>query len=303
MTADHPTQAQRCRCVCSWFWPLLSRPAQVRLMGWLVLCLGLLSQTSCLKREQQPTTSATPTSNAPTKGGQNSKIPDLGKSDSYNVVDVPNPGTLEVEAVFVPAPGDPIPKQVEVNVNINADVCGHKVFTENLIVDPATKALKNVVVRLEGIMAGSRRPPETVEVTNKNCSFVPHVTVAMKGTKFQVRNDDPVQHTTHPFVNDIHFFNIVLSAGAEPPRPRTLRQTGLMQTKCDVHAWMNAYTVIHKNPYIEVSDERGQLTIDQIPPGEYDYLAWHETLPEARGKVKITGGETRKLRLEFKLAQ
>ena len=297
MRANRPTVAKRRRCVS----PL---ECVVFLNG--VLFLGVvLSVAGCSKRDGTPRgpTARAPTGGSPTKKS-NRQVPDLGQAGTYTVVDVPNPGRLKVASIFVAtAPDDSVPVQGEVPVTINVEACGHKVFTEDLIVDAETRALKNVVVRIEGITKGSRKPPETVEVTNKNCTFVPHVSVAMKGTRLQVRNDDPVQHTTHPYVNKIHFFNTVLSAGAEPSKPRTLRQVGLMEIECDVHSWMKGFTVIHTNPYIAVSDEKGQLAIDQIPPGEYTYVAWHETLPEQRGTVKIEPGKTQTLNLSFKLAQ
>ena len=97
---------------------------------------------------------------------------------------------MSVNATFT---GDPIAEQTAVPVNINVDVCGGKVVTENMIVDKASRGLANVVVRLDGITSGPREVGDTVVVNNKDCSFVPHVSVAVKGQKLQFtkRRPDP----------------------------------------------------------------------------------------------------------------
>jgi plastocyanin len=211
------------------------------------------------------------------------------------VVEVESPGQL---AATVTYSGDPLPVPTKVPVNINVETCGGKVFTENLLVDGETRGLKNAVIRLEGIERG-KAPPEIVTVSNKHCAFVPHVAVAMKGTKLQLRNEDPVLHTTHPYINGANFFNKPLAAGAEPTRPRPIPKTGLMDIRCDVHKWMQAYIVIHSNPYLAVTDEKGKLIIDGIPAGKYTYTAWHEQLEESKGEVEIAAGQTAELVVTF----
>ncbi len=226
---------------------------------------------------------------------------------NYKVVPAASPGalgTLEVTAIYTTTE---IPEQSEIPVNINVEYCTHKVVTEDLIVDKETRGLKNVVVRLEGLTEGARKPPAQITVRNHGCSFVPHVSVAVKGTRLEIRNDDPVFHTTHPYINGNHFFNISLQKKGEPgdvsPRPRPLRQTGVIEFNCDVHKWMRGYAIIHTNPYIAVSDAKGKIVLDEIPPGEHRYVAWHEQLGEKRGTVKIEANGVAHLNLKFELPQ
>jgi hypothetical protein len=67
---------------------------------------------------------------------------------------------------------------------------------ETLLVDPATRGLRNVVVRLEGIASG-KPPPERFTLEVRDCAFVPHVAAVMKGTRLEVRSADAVPHTLH----------------------------------------------------------------------------------------------------------
>jgi len=214
---------------------------------------------------------------------------------SYEVVEVASPGSLSVTVVFS---GDPIPEPAEVAVDTDAEFCGHKVFTEDLLVDKATRGLKNVVVRLEGITRG-KAPPDVVTVANRSCSFDPHVSVAAKGTKIQLENADKVLHTTRPFLGGSSLFNASLPAGEAPPPPRPIPRTGVMEITCDVHKWMRGYVYVHTNPYAAVTDKSGALQIDGIPPGKYTYVAWHEGLGEKKGEVEIVAGKQAELKLEY----
>ena len=256
----------------------------------------------CSKR--QPASGRPSESGASTGGSSAAPSQDAGRglsgSGAYEVAEVANPGVLEVAAVFS---GSPVPTQAEVPVNVNAEFCAHKVMTEEVIVDAESLGLQNVVVRLEGISRGAREVPESVTVSNKDCAFYPHVTVAVKGTKFAIRNEDSILHTTHPYVNNRHWFNVPLPSGGSPPPARPIRQTGVVEINCDVHKWMRGYTVVHTNPYIEITDAKGNAAIDKVPPGDHTYVAWHEQLGEQRGTVTIKPGETLQLKLEFKLAQ
>ncbi len=267
------------------------------LFAFSLTCLVLMLTTAC---DSKPTPGGQPLSPAGgtvelKKEGPSKAAAALKGGSGYEVATVVNPGALAVAVVFT---GDPIPVPAPVQVNIDVPHCGQKVFTENLIVDKESRGLKNVVVRLEGITKGKPQP-ETVTVTNKDCSFDPHVSVAAKGTKIALRNADPVLHATHPYLAGGSFFNLSLPAGDDSPQTRPIPKAGLMEITCDVHKWMRGYMYVHTSPYVEVTDKSGKLKIDGIPPGKYPYVAWHESLGEKRGEVEIVAGQTAELKLEY----
>lgn len=277
-------------------------------------CLSGLAALSgisgCEKRTPSPGPSSGETTSADSTPAGGTSAPGAGglspgggltQSTKYEVVpaSAEQLGTLEVTAVYTT---EEIPVQSEVPVNINAEFCSHKVITENLIVDKETRGLKNVVVRLEGITKGSKKPPEQITLLNKGCTFVPHVAVAMKDMRLEISSEDPVLHTTHSYANGRHWFNINVQKGVKSP-PRPFRTAGVVEFNCDVHKWMRAYAIVHTNPYIAVSDAKGKITLNEIPPGEYPYVAWHEQLREQRGTVKIEANKVATVKLEFELAQ
>jgi hypothetical protein len=206
------------------------------------------------------------------------------------------PGSLVVRATFT---GNELPERAEVAVNTNVEFCGHKVFTEDLLVDNESRGIQNVVVRLNGVAAGKELPAEVV-ITNRNCAFEPHVAATVKGAVLKVKSADPIHHTTHPYYEGgIHFFNASLQrAGAEYPGKR-IDRSGLIEVRCDVHNWMKAYIVVHSNPYIGVTGGDGRVEFTDVPAGTYPYVAWHEKLGVRQGRVTIESGKTAELKLEY----
>lgn len=201
----------------------------------------------------------------------------------YKVIEVVGGGKVRVKAVYH---GEPLPVRRGIDANINARHCQGKVFSEELVVDPASRGLRGVVVRLEGISRG-KAPPRELMIANRDCSFQPHVGVAMTGTLLKVSNEDPLTHSTHPYYDNRSFFNYQFSREGEVYPGRKFVEPGLVTVKCDIHNWMRAYVMVHDNPYLGVTDATGALLIEDVPAGNYSYVAWHEKLGESRGTVKV----------------
>ena len=205
-------------------------------------------------------------------------------SRPYEVVNVVDGGRLRV---MVSYRGEPLPERRRLEVNVNVEHCRGKVLSEELVVDPATRGIRDVVVRLEEIERG-KAAVDALVITNRDCAFHPHVSAAMTGSLLKTSNEDPLTHSTHPYYGDRTFFNYQLSGPGDSYPGRKLPGPGLVTVRCDVHNWMRAYVLVHDNPYLGVTDADGALVIDGIPPGSYPYVAWHESLGEARGTIEIS---------------
>jgi len=58
---------------------------------------------------------------------------------------------------------------------------------------------------------------------------------------------------------------------------RTMNREGLVDLRCNAgHVWMNAEMMVAPHPYYVVTDKEGNFEITQVPPGEYEIVAWHE---------------------------
>ena len=220
---------------------------------------------------------------------------DAGATGPYEVVPVANGGSVRVVATYR---GETVPPRRRIDANINAEHCKGKVLSEELVVDPASRGVRDVVVRLEGIGRG-KAPARELLVINRDCSFHPHVSVAMHGSLLKASNEDPLTHSTHPYYGNRSLFNYQFSRVGEVYPGRKLGETGLVTVRCDVHNWMRAYVVVHDNPYLGVTDADGVLLIDDIPPGSYGYVTWHEKLGESRGTVRVAAGTRGELLLSL----
>lgn len=206
------------------------------------------------------------------------------------------PGTISGVALFS---GETIPEMSIVEVTTDVEHCGKKVKTENRIVNAANRGLKNVVVTVEGVEVNGDPPQEVLTVANKGCAFVPHVSAAMVNTRLRVTNEDPINHTTHPYLNDRQsLFNVPLAPGQEP-LVRPLRRKGVVKLKCDVHDWMLGWVVVHDSPYFAVTDVDGKFSISGVPAGTYTVKAWHEDLGSVSREVTVEADREAKLKLSF----
>jgi hypothetical protein len=58
---------------------------------------------------------------------------------------------------------------------------------------------------------------------------------------------------------------------------RTMPTADLADVRCNGgHAWMNAEIIVAAHPYYSVTDENGAFELRDVPPGEYQIVAWHE---------------------------
>lgn len=214
------------------------------------------------------------------------------KSSSYQVVTVDNGGTVTGVVRF----DSKYPKQKRVRVSVNNEACGTHKMSETFLVSPDNKGLKNVLVTIEGISAGKAPKLTTaIELIQDGCQYKPHFQVAEvgpEGVDITFVNNDGIFHNVHTTHSDTTMFNLP-QFGEQPEITRKVTDTGVIGIKCDVHKWMGANIVLLENqPYYAVTDEKGQFSIDDVPPGTYTLHAWHEALGTMEKTVEIAGGAT-----------
>jgi plastocyanin len=189
---------------------------------------------------------------------------------SYEVATVADGGTLTGAVRFVGTPPklDPIP------VNKNRDVCGGAKPSEALVLGPGN-GVRGSVVMIEGVTRGKKAGGDVI-LDNHLCLFVAHVTAVSPGDRVHVKNSDPVLHNTHGFMGKPTVFNLALPNKDQLiDVTRRLSKPGLVHVLCDAHTHMSAWILVHDNPYIAVTDERGAFRITDVPPGTYKVTMWH----------------------------
>jgi hypothetical protein len=216
---------------------------------------------------------------------------------AYQEAPVADGGTVSGKVAFKGTP----PPAEHFRVQKNPEVCG----TERDFFHVTVKdgALLHTVVLIEGVEKGKPVPPKVVDITGKNCAFLPYVTVVPRIERLdfpvmKVVNEDTVIHNPHTFEMigkaRVTLWNIGLpDKGSKLEKELKLKKGDTVKLQCDQHDFMHAWTKTASNPYYAVVGADGKFSIDQVPPGKYKIVAWHPILGEQTQEITVaTKGKT-----------
>lgn len=177
------------------------------------------------------------------------------------------------------------------------------------------KGIKNVVVYARVRGQEVTLPKENPKVDQKDCRYLPHVTVVPVGATVDVTSNDPVAHNVHSHAtkNEAKNFQIPKKGIVIP---YTVTKAEQIKLTCDIHAWMSGYIVavdsnhytvtgqkdsdgklIHPDDY-QKSADTGKYTLEDVAAGRVRVVAWHEDLGTANKTVEVT--ETGDVTVDFK---
>ena len=119
------------------------------------------------------------------------------------------------------------------------------------------------------------------------------------GTTVQFPNDDPLFHNVFS-LSRVKTFDL----GRYPKgatRPVTFDAAGVVPVFCHIHADMSAYVVVLDHPFFVTPDSAGHFSLEGVPPGDYQLVAWHERIRPFTVPVHVDAGRTTTLdvRLPF----
>lgn len=147
---------------------------------------------------------------------------------------------------------------------------------------------------------GPPGPTEPVVMDQKGCVYHPHVIGARVGQKVVFLNSDPVLHNVRSVGEANPTFNDMM-----PTKDMRIEKTFdkpevPVRAKCDVHPWMAAFIGVVPHPFFAVSGPSGDITLANVPEGEYEVEAWHEVFGRQTAKVKVKPRETAQVTLTFR---
>jgi hypothetical protein len=183
------------------------------------------------------------------------------------------------------------------------EVCGKDtpIVSERLVVDGATKGVKNVLVYLSKPTAVNDDAKKAVastevEFDQKNCTFKPHVIGALAGSTIVLKSSDPVSHNINAKLRTNTPFNSILQGGQSTKlTPNSAERQPALVT-CDIHNWMQAYWMVFDHPYFAVTDEKGNFEIKNVPAGTQKVVVWQEAAgfvtPTSGKDITIKAGDT-----------
>jgi len=127
----------------------------------------------------------------------------------------------------------------------------------------------------------------TVEIVQKDRSFVPNVMVVQKGTRVSFPNSDPFLHNvfspspTSPF--DLGSYRQGEKAGAV-----RLFNSGVVEVLCNMHAKMRANILVVPNRhYVKVGSD-GSFRLDNVPLGTRQVVVWTPDAKPVTESVALT---------------
>ena len=235
----------------------------------------------------------------------------VGQEATYEVVPVPDGGTI---SGVISLDGIPLfPKRFKVEKT--PEVCGEedRIVTEVKVKD---SMLADAVIFLEAVAAGKAYkseeaiggppPGEHFDSPNdgtaefpgttlkpKTCIFGSYTGVVANGTMMHFRNQDPVKHSPHTYAVKgkvrKSMFNLDLEGDGELDidiKFKSVKER-VLKLECDQHDHMQNWFRRVENPYYAFSEADGSYTITDVPPGEYELVAWHPKFKRDLDQVVI----------------
>ncbi len=177
----------------------------------------------------------------------------------------------------------PAPKKIDTSADPACGTANPNLMTEDTAVKDGKLANVFVYVKDGAATDGTKigdytftTPTDAVNLDQKGCQYVPHVTGLQVNQKLKVTNSDPTQHNIHPNPKSNPGWNQTQPNGAAPIEKTFARHEVLIPVKCDQHPWMKSYVAVVKHPFFAVSGADGTFSIKGLPPGKYTIAAWHE---------------------------
>ncbi len=194
-------------------------------------------------------------------------------------------GTLKGQVVFGGAAPAVAILQEQGKAAKDPEVCAKDgpIKDERLLVDGATKGVKNVLIYFPkpsavNDEAKSAKASAEVVFDQVKCVFEPHVLGMMVDTKVTLKSSDTVNHNINAKPPKNGPFNKLLAGGQTFTYEPTTGERAPAPVNCDIHPWMQAYWMILDNPYFAVTDEKGNFEIKNAPAGTQKVVVWQEAV-------------------------
>jgi plastocyanin len=151
-------------------------------------------------------------------------------------------------------------------------------------VDAQGKPLIDAVLTLRS----AAQPPAgslNADMDQRDQQFAPHVLAVHSGTRISFPNSDHIRHQVYSFSTPKRFE--LRLYGGTPSDPVLFDKPGVVVLGCNVHDNMIGYVYVTDDGWFGVSNDKGMLTLDQLPAGHYAVTLWH---PQAPDMLPVSGG-------------
>jgi len=227
---------------------------------------------------------------------------------SYTVVSVDDGGTLKGRVTL----SGQVPRVRSFHLihSPNIEFCsrisdgrGHRLLFDFTV--SQNRGLKDTIIHLANVEKGKPFSPKMQTFHIDRCRANRYVIGARNGENILVENTDPIQHEIATY----EVRNIYSDQTSNRPLPEKSSQVRSVFVreganefiiKCNLHPFLQTHAYLVQNPYYAVSDSEGNFSIENVPPGTYEVIAWHPFIPEQRGTIIIPEKGEANLNFDFR---
>ena len=225
----------------------------------------------------------------------------------YKVITVDNGGKLKGRVTLT----GPVPKARSFHLihapNIEfcsriSDGKGHRLLFDFTVSE--NRGLKDTIIAITDIKKGKPFSQNMQTFHIDRCRANNYIIGIKNSENILIENTDPIQHEIATYeVRNI--YSDQTSNRPVVPKSSQVRNAFVRPDaegfiiKCNLHPFLQTHGFLVENPYYTVTDSNGNFSIENIPPGTYEAVAWHTYMPTKKSTFTITSsGETR-LNFEF----
>lgn len=147
-----------------------------------------------------------------------------------------------------------------------------------VVLDESGKPLRDAVVFLESAQAKRMvKPLPLAQMAQRDKAFIPSLLVIPTGTSVSFPNIDTVRHHVYSF-SPAKRFELKLYVGT-PTNPVMFDKAGVVVMGCNIHDQMIAYILVVDTPFYGIASANGEVSMHDVPTGEYSLRIWHSRLP------------------------
>ena len=225
----------------------------------------------------------------------------------YKVITVGNGGKLNGRVTLA----GPIPKARSFHLihapNIEfcsriSDGKGHRLLFDFTV--SKNRGLKDTIIALTDVNKGKPFPQKMQTFHIDRCRANNYIIGIKNSENILIENTDPIQHEIATYEVRNNYPNQTSNRPVTPKSSQVrsvfVRASASEYTiKCNLHPFLQTHGYLVNNPYYTVTDSNGNFSIDNIPPGTYEVVAWHTYIPKKIGVVTINPAEMTQINFEF----
>ena len=214
---------------------------------------------------------------------------------TYEEITVTSGGTLTGQAVL---DGPPPPARIfHLVFSPNIDFCGkisdgkgNRLLKEFQAAPDG--GFQGVVVAVVGVEKG-KTFDYAPKIEIENCRIAPFVTPVRNHHPLSIVNKDTITHDIQAYsLADVYTFAMfnkpMLPESAASKEIRIRKGHYVFRTQCGVHDFMQSWGLAVGSPYFAVTGSDGRYTIPDLPPGDYDVIAWHPHMKVQAQRVTVS---------------